>query len=281
MATLTQTLQHILEGKDPSLTNETKRIVLKEALQAFVLDYLINHPTYRKLNFYGGTCLHLVYGLNRLSEDLDLDNGTGIDLKNLKEDLLAYFQKVIDYSDTRANVQEGATGILRITLKFPILYVLGLSTSPNEALHLKVEISQHKQVAIIKHTPVLSQGRSFVPAHFSLETMMAGKMLACLERNFQRGRAGVLIKGRDFYDLVWFMQKQVVPLEEKLAKDGKQPYTAQAAMLALEKKVTGIKAEDLAADLLPLFESRVFVEAWIEAFHANFDDYAKYYISQV
>ncbi len=40
MATLTQTLQHILEGKDPSLTNETKRIVLKEALQAFVLDYI-------------------------------------------------------------------------------------------------------------------------------------------------------------------------------------------------------------------------------------------------
>jgi predicted nucleotidyltransferase component of viral defense system len=78
------------------------------------------------LNFYGGTCLHLVYGLNRLSEDLDLDNGTGIDLKNLKENLLAYFQKVIDYSDTRANVQEGATGILRITLKFPVLNVLGL-----------------------------------------------------------------------------------------------------------------------------------------------------------
>jgi predicted nucleotidyltransferase component of viral defense system len=281
MATLTQTLQHILEGKDPDLTNETKRIILKEALQAFVLDYLYNHPTYRKLNFYGGTCLHLVYGLNRLSEDLDLDNNAGIDLENLKEDLLAYFQKVIDYSATRANVQEGATGILRITLKFSILNVLGLSMSPNEALHLKVEVSQHKQVAIIKHTPVLAQGRSFVPAHFSLETMMAGKMLACLERNFQRGKEGVLIKGRDFYDLVWFMQKQVIPLEEKLAKDGKQSYTTQTAVLELEKKVTGIKAGDLAADLLPLFESRVFVESWVESFHSNFTEYAKYYISHV
>ncbi len=233
------------------------------------------------MNFYGGTCLHLVYGLNRLSEDLGLDNSAGIDLKNLKEDLLAYFQKVIDYSDTRASIQEGATGILRITLKFPVLNVLGLSTSPKEALHLKVEVSQHKQVAIIKHTPVLSQGRSFVPTHFSLEMMMAGKMLACLEYNFQRGKEGVLIKGRDFYDLVWFLQKQVVPLKEKLAKDGKQPYTTQAAMLALEKKVAGIKSRDLAADLLPLFKSRVFIDAWIEAFHTNFADYAEYYISHV
>ncbi len=47
---------------------------MKEVLQAYVLDYLYNHPSYRRLNFYGGTCLHVVYGLNRLSEDLDFDN---------------------------------------------------------------------------------------------------------------------------------------------------------------------------------------------------------------
>jgi predicted nucleotidyltransferase component of viral defense system len=39
-----------------------------------VLDYLYNHTIYRRLNFYGGTCLHVVYGLNRLSEDLGFDN---------------------------------------------------------------------------------------------------------------------------------------------------------------------------------------------------------------
>lgn len=129
--------------------------------------------------------------MNRLSEDLNLDNSVSIDLKNLKEDLLAYFQKTIDYSDTRVSVQEEATRIVRIDLKFPVLNALDLSISPNEALHLlKVKVSQHKQVAIIKQTPVLSHGRSFVPAHFSLETMMAGKMLACLERNFQRGKEG-------------------------------------------------------------------------------------------
>ncbi len=40
MATLIQSLQNILAGKDPLLPAETKRILLKEVLQAYVLDYL-------------------------------------------------------------------------------------------------------------------------------------------------------------------------------------------------------------------------------------------------
>ncbi len=70
MATLIQSMQNILSQKDPFLANETKRVLLKEFLQAYTLDFLYNHPVYRKLNFYGGTCLHMLYVLNRLSEDI-------------------------------------------------------------------------------------------------------------------------------------------------------------------------------------------------------------------
>lgn len=278
MATLIQILQYTLSQKYPLPANETKRIILKEVLQAYVLDYLYNHPAYRRLNFYGGTCLHVVYGLNRLSEDLDLDNSEGISLTDLENDLLKYFHQTIGYPDAVAKVQVGEGGIQRTILKFPILYGLGLTSHPNEALHLKVEVSQHKQISIIRKTPVLVYGRSFVTAHFSLETMMAGKMLACLERNFHRGRDGEAIKGRDFYDLLWFMQKQVQPLEEKLAKDGAQPYTVQSAMHALNEKIAGLKTADLAVDLLPLFEQRTFIEAWLEGFHDNFAELLKGYL---
>lgn len=278
MANLVQTLQHVLTEKDPALANETKRILLKSALQAFTLDFLYNHPIYRGLNFYGGTCLHVVYGLNRLSEDLDLDNGHGIDLASLSSDVLAFFQKTHSYSEAAVKTQNAANGILRITLKFPVLNALGLSNTPNEALHLKMEVTHHKQVAVIKKTPVLYYGRSIVPAHFSLETMMAGKMIACLERNFQRGRADATLKGRDFYDLLWFMQKRIEPLKEKLAKDGKKEYTPESAMAELKAKIQHIRKEDLAIDLLPLFESRVFIEAWLDGFHENFDDLMAAYL---
>lgn len=280
MATLIQTLQNVLVSKDPLMAPETKRIILKEILQAYVLDYLYNHTSYRRLNFYGGTCLHVVYGLNRLSEDLDFDNQAGLELSRLAKDLVDYFQKSFGYGDASAKTQRGEGGILRITLKFPVLNILGLSSHPSEALHLKVEVSQHEQVAVIQHTPIFVYGRSLVPVHFSLETMMAGKMLACLERNFERGRSGAQIKGRDFYDLLWFMQQRVQPLEEKLSRDGQQPYTVESAMLALKEKVSRIKPRDLAIDLLPMFESRRYIEAWLEAFHENFQTFVMDYLEK-
>ncbi len=276
MATLIQLMQNILSQKDALLPNETRRVILKEFLQAYTLDFLYNHPTYRKLNFYGGTCLHIIYGLNRLSEDIDLDNSNGIDLSNLENDLLAFFRSNIGYADVTAKTQVGEWGIQRTTLKFPILHALGLTSHANEPLHMKVEVSQHKQTAIVRRTPILLFGRSFVTAHFSLETMMAGKMLACLERNFQKGES-VMIKGRDFYDLLWFMQQKIKPLEDKLANDGRQPYTVQSAMALLGDKIAATKTTDLAEDLLPLFEQRSFIEAWLEGFRENYREYLKIY----
>ncbi len=277
MATLIQLVQNILSQKDPLLPNETKRVILKEFLQAYTLDFLFNHPVYRKLNFYGGTCLHVIYGLNRLSEDIDLDNSSGTDLGNLEADLLAFYRSNIGYAEVTAKTQIGEWGVRRTTLKFPILYALGLTSHANEPLHMNVEVSQHKQISVARRTPVLLFGRSFVAAHFSLETMMAGKMLACLERNFQKGK-GAAVKGRDFYDLLWFMQQKIQPLEEKLANDGRQPYTVRSAMELLGEKISDMKLSDLAEDLLPLFEQRSFIEAWLEGFKENFREYVKNYL---
>ncbi|OQY30871.1 MAG: hypothetical protein B6I38_06710 [Anaerolineaceae bacterium 4572_5.1] len=280
MATLIQSLRQALDSKDLFLSNETQRIVLKSVLQAYVLNFLYNHRLYRHLNFYGGTCLYILYDLNRLSEDIDLDNSGEVDISNLGADLKAHFQKHMGYSKVTIAEQISAAGIYRVTLKFPVLYELGISPHHDEKLHLKVEISQHHQVSELKQTPVIYFGRSFVPSHFSLETMMAGKMLAGLERSFQKGTTVTTIKGRDFYDLLWLMQQRIWPLEEKLEQDGQVSYTTQTAMQALVEKVTAITTKDLEIDLLPLFEQRSFIEAWIESFHDNFQEYAKFYLDE-
>jgi len=108
--------------------------------------------------------------------------------------------------------------------------------------------------------------------------MMAGKMLACLERSFQVGTTAIVVKGRDFYDLLWFMQQRIQPLDQKLVSDGVESYSVQSAMLALQEKVGKIRRSDLEVDLLPLFEQRVFIEAWISSFHTNFEEFVQYYI---
>ncbi len=101
MASLIQAAHYVLSQRDPLLPNETRRIVLKEFLQAYTLDFLYNHPDYRRLNFYGGTCLHIIYGLNRLSEVIDLDNSNMVDLSMLESDLLTYFHSYIGYPESR------------------------------------------------------------------------------------------------------------------------------------------------------------------------------------
>jgi len=278
LATIIQFLQDTVSSIDPLVANETKRIHLKKALQALVLDYIYNHPRYRGLNFYGGTCLHVIYGLNRLSEDIDLDNSQGVELGNLSDDLVGHFHQAWGYQAASCRLQKSQKGIIRTTLRFPVLYELGLSPHRDETLHLKTEISQHRQVAIIKRTPVIHFGRSYVPSHFSIETMMAGKMLACLERSFQVGKTAIAVKGRDFYDLLWFMQQRIRPLDQKLQSDGMEPYSVQSAMFALQKKVGKIRQRDLEIDLLPLFEQRTFIQAWISSFHTNFEEFLQYYI---
>jgi predicted nucleotidyltransferase component of viral defense system len=279
MANLIQFLQTTLEQREPGLPSATQRILLKEALQALVLDFIYNHPHYRRLNLYGGTCLRVVYQLNRLSEDIDLDNSAQIDLSGLKGDLIQLFSNMQPGIGITAHQQRGEDKVLRITMRFPILFSLRLSDHGDENLHLKVEISHHRQVAVLQRTPVLAFSRAFVPVHFSLETMMAGKMIACLERSFFVGQEAA-IKGRDYYDLLWFMQQRIEPLEEKLAKDGNQEYDTRYAIETLKAKISQITRRQLAQDLLPLFENRTFIDTWLDAFHDNFERFSQFYLDK-
>ncbi len=61
-----------------------------------------------------------------------------------------------------------------------------------------------------------------------------------------------------------------MPLQ-KGQQDGAQPYTTRKAMLALEEKIAAIQHHDMALDLLPMFESRSSIEAWLEAFNPALD----------
>ena len=66
-----------------------------------------------------------------------------------------------------------------------------------------------------------------------------------------------------------------------LANDGEKKYSTQSAMLALKEKADAIRKEDLAADLLPMFESRIFIESWLDGFHNAFNENLKFYLEQI
>ena len=253
------------ELKDTGSSNLLTRNCLKEYLQDIVLYVIYSDSKFKKLIFYGGTCLRKIYGMNRLSEDLDFETPEKIDLDFLKETLINYFKQQ-KFEAPQAAIQK-SENIRRVTLKFPVLFDLGLSPHPTENLHVKVEINEKITGKYATElTPYTKDRYSMLLKHYDLPTLMAGKIVACLERVFKKGETGIEIKGRDFYDLVWFMQKGIEPNPQKLI-DTNPEYRLPGVFSKLDEKVAAIKTKDLLVDLEPLFEDHAFIKDWCQNFH--------------
>jgi hypothetical protein len=195
-----------------------KRNLIKEYLQIFVLEFIYAHPRYSQLFFYGGSCLAHCFGLPRLSEDLDfVDKGKKINMDELANDLEKYFKENIDIGK---NV-EAKSQKFRVYLKFPVLYELGLSEGRKEdtdLLFLKVEVFSDFDFCEKHDTeirPIFKFNRSVLIKTFDLSTLMASKIGAILERKWEKtdktGKTLIKVKGRDYFDLMWYLEKGVKP----------------------------------------------------------------------
>jgi len=271
-------LKQVLETKGLNARPEIQRVLLKEYLHSYILDFIYNNATYSKLAFYGGTCLRYFYGLERFSEDLDFDGSDAGSVAGFGDDVTRYFKDKLNYTDLNIRNQFGEYGIARCTLKLPVLYGLGLAPRDRDKLFVKVEISNHHQHADIETTATSLYGKSIIAKHFTLESLFAGKILACLERQFSKGIENIPIKGRDFYDLVWYMSKKVSPKEEVLLKDGDKPYTLAEAFTALSNKINGIDPKHIYEDVIGLLENPIYAEKWTENFKDMYFSLVKNYV---
>ncbi len=261
------------EYKEKGYHEELIKNLLKEYLQDIILSVIYNDEEFKNLIFYGGTCLRKLYNINRLSEDLDFESHNPIDLNDLKNVFLKYFQ-IEKLNKVSASIQKGEH-VNRCTLKFEILYDLGLSDHKNEKLHVKVEVNENPLGDFsTESTPYGQDIYSCVIKHYGLETLMAGKMIACISRVFKKGDTGVSIKGRDFYDLIWYMQKRVSPNEKVFkAIDSNK----DKVFKKLDNMIKDIKSKDLLIDLEPLFENNKFIIDWCNNFHNFYDKYREFY----
>ena len=155
------------------------------------------------------------------------------------------------------------------------MYKLNLAEIENEKLHVKVEINENTLNDFnTEVTPYTKDIYNMVIKHYTLETLMAGKMLACINRVYRKGDTGVSIKGRDFYDLVWYMQKEITPNEYVFKDFGK---SKDDIFKELDDIVLKIKTKDLLIDLEPLFESNIYIKEWCNNFHDLYNKYRGIY----
>jgi len=182
-------------------TNEEKFNYLRETIQIQTLKIIDQHGFFKNIAFVGGTALRILYDLNRFSEDLDfsLINAENFDFLRMSEQLIKSFLLLnIDLqinSKTKNNVHVAQ-------LKFSkLLYELGLSSLPDQKLYIKLELDMNPPLgAVLEYT---MQKNFFGIRHYDLPSLYAGKLHAVLHHKYT--------KGRDYYDLMWYLTKRIEP----------------------------------------------------------------------
>ncbi len=174
-------------------------MILKEYIQCQTLEYLSRHPDSAGMTFIGGTCLRLVHGINRFSEDLDFDC-KGMDQErfwHLTDDLLVYLGKC-GYKVAAKEKESVKLQAFRRSIYFPeLLYSLNLSGYKEKRFLLKLE-TQNQEIDYPSETVFLNRCGFLFPLKIApISVLCAMKVMAVLHRS----------KGRDFYDLMFLLQR--------------------------------------------------------------------------
>ena len=212
----------------------------------------------------GGTALRICYDLKRYSEDLDfaLDRKTeDYSFSDLNEKVSANLKN--NGFKVDVSVQEEKT-VQKSNLKFAgLLNQFGLSPLKDQKLHIKIEVD-------IKPPPIeKNKAETFFVTKFneifpiiihSADTLFAGKIGAILTRPYN--------KGRDFYDLIWYLTKKTpINLNYLNARLGKKFTSSNEVYKILQTKISQINISELMGDLENFLEDPTEKE-WIKNFPA-------------
>lgn len=234
---------------------------LKEYIQYLVLNLIYNHPQFKRLVFKGGSCLRVCYSLPRLSEDLDFD----YEKKQFPKGLLPGLEKYLSYeikSKYFGALETKIQSTIRLYLKFPLLSRLGLAKkSESDKLYVKIEVENMIiPYANFTLTPISILGFNFMAYHYDLPTLMAGKIHALLNRLWFKGaKQEVDIKGRDFYDFYWFLQKNIEPNWRTLKKATDIKNENELKKILLERIIKTVTPQKLNYDLKNFLPDPSFV----------------------
>ena len=252
---------------------ETRLNALKEELQFYVLDFIYHHHEYSKWIMYGGSALRICYDLDRMSVDLDFELSHEIDnnfLGELKEEAEKHFSKVygVDSEFLRITI----TNNRGIKLKFNVGSLIPGFRS--EWVDVKIDLNHFPAPANVmtERIPQNHGQLSFAIRTYNLSSLMASKIAAIFLRGTRGvGEAVYEEKGRDIYDLLWYMGKQIIPdLDYLKAKNVEEAKDYRTLFTKLAVKMNNVSEENLKNDLSPLFLDPRFVTNWLANWRDTF-----------
>jgi predicted nucleotidyltransferase component of viral defense system len=231
------------------------RNVVREYLQARILNALQRAGAMIPLAFHGGTALRFLYATARYSEDLDFA---------LEKDKKRYdFREFLRAIKTELAV-EGYAVELKVNDKKTVhsafvrftglFHELDLTNQRSEVLAVKIEVDTNPPSGAVLTTSIVRRYMTLQLQHHDRASLLAGKLHALLQRPY--------LKGRDLYDLLWYLSDpgwpapNIILLNNALQQTGwkGKPLSKDTWRPAVRKRLQAIDWKPVMNDIRPFLE---------------------------
>lgn len=274
---------------DPKNTEDVLS-ALREIMQEVALAGLSRTNFFEKAAFYGGTALRIFYGLDRFSEDLDfslLEADPDFSLEPYFDAIVAEFESIGMQVSIREKDKKEKTNIDSAFLKSEtvwkeliledIVKQAGIK-STNRVMKIKIEVDRKPPLGFTTEMKLLTRPFSFYVKCFDKPSLFAGKMHALLFRKWKNR-----VKGRDWYDLEWYIKKGILldlhhfTLRAKDTGDWtKEELTQDDVLELLREKFKAVSFDNVKEDVVPFIKDDAVLEIWDEQYFNDLADKLKF-----
>lgn len=273
---MNEIIKRMLQPYNSATQQDADRAV-REILQEIALIGLWRGKFFEHAAFYGGTALRILYGLDRFSEDLDftlLQNNPrfewGVFERNVVEELKSFGFDVSFIEKKKSFDSEVRSAFLKTNTHHALLQIgiKDISKSgihPDTTIRIKVEIDTSPILGFDVEPVYLKEPFPTPIRAVKEESLFAGKLHAALYRAWK-----MRVKGRDWYDVVWFLRRGI-PLNihylETCMRNGKelQPeesLTREKLLTLLHKRIETIDLASAKEDVAPFLRDPTQLDLW-------------------
>jgi predicted nucleotidyltransferase component of viral defense system len=263
----------------------------KEIIQEITLLGLWRTKFFERAAFYGGTALRILYGLDRFSEDMDfslLKRDKGFDIQpyctGITDELEGFGLnvKVEKKEKTSESAIESAfikTGTLENLILIDAPARISKRIPPNRLIKIKLEVDIDPPLGFETEAKYLLQPIPFSVNAYKPPDLFAGKMHALLCRQWK-----TRVKGRDWYDFVWYVARAIPlhlkHLETRMKQSGHFPknqrLTQEKLIELLKDKISNLDVKAAKKDVSPMLKDPACVEVWSKTFFGELIERIQY-----
>jgi predicted nucleotidyltransferase component of viral defense system len=254
---------------------------IREIMQEIALLGLWRSKFFDKAAFYGGTALRILYGLDRFSEDLDfslLQSAENFDLSrytsSLADELNGFNFDVRVETVTKSFETNIQSAFIKADTITQLLVIetgeeVARSIPRGQQIKVKVEVDTNPPPGFDTHTRYLLSPVPFAVRTYVLPDLFAGKMHALLCRKWKNR-----VKGRDWYDLVWYAanhpQLHLAHIEQRMRQtghwSGDKALSPSAFSDLLNESIDRLDVDQARRDVAPFVKDQQMLSIWSHDF---------------